>query len=400
MQRLNTGVALGLWAATAVAAFALGRLAAPRAEPPPADLGAAVRAALGEPDLLLRLGRTASLLEHLDAETLPGVLAIYDGLLAVVGQSDIRPFLAAWARFDPEGALDHALAWPYQIKREIGVEAAIEAWAQRDPDAARAAYERIGEERPEVRDQLFLGLLAGWVHSGGDGLDAYLAELPPAVADSATGVAVGALMRRGGPEATLRWADSILHADGTDARFAQSVFRRAARSAARCDPERTAAWALSHAGSGYALDGLRLVAEQWAGRDGRAALAWLRERAAGEPREQAVRAAFVQWSKVDPDGAQAWLAAEELSEFHAPALDAHARRLAAPEEAVGWCERILDATRRRGCLKTVATRWYRKDAAAAEAWLASSSLDEATRNQVRASANRPRAQRGLRPRAR
>jgi hypothetical protein len=386
MRRMSMGIAVGLWAATVAAAFALGRFSAPPdAASAPADLAGAIRAALAEGDLLDRFGRTAELMERLDPETLPAVVAVYDRLLPVVGQSDIRPFVAAGGRFDPQAALDHTAAWPYRIKREIGVETAIEAWAQRDPAAARLAYERIAAAQPELREPLHLGLLAGWVHSARDGLDGYLAGLPPAAADTAAGVVVGALMRKGGAAATLGWADAMLADEACDAKVKRSIFRRATRSVARAEPERAAAWALAKAGSGYADDGPRIVAGQWGGRDGVAALRWARELPAGEPREQAVREAFVQWSKADPAAAEAWLASESLAELHDPALDVHARKLSlrAPAEAVGWCERLADASRRSACLEAVAIRWYRRDPAAAEAWLEQSPLDEEARSAVR-----------------
>src|SRR5262245_9111120 len=194
MPRIHAGVALALCAVAAIAAFAIGRARAP-AKPvaAPGDLGARVRAALGEGDELTRLGQAAILLENLDPSTLPEVLAVYDEMLPVLGQWEIRPFVAAWARFDPAGALEHTRAWPFKIKREIGVEAAIEGWALRDPVAARHAFEQLTAERSALREQLFLGLLAGWVHSGQDGLVGYIAELPPASQDAAASIAAGAL---------------------------------------------------------------------------------------------------------------------------------------------------------------------------------------------------------------
>ena len=253
MQKMRTGVALGLWAATVVGAFALGRLTRPlEAAPTPEDLGSALRAALGEGDALERSRRTASVLDQLDPGTLPRVLAVYDEMLPVVGESDIRPFVAACVRFDPVGALDHTLAWPFPTRREMGVVAAIESWAQRDPSAARLAYERIGKQHPDLRPRLFEGFLAGWVHSGHDGLDAYLAELPPTSLEAAAGTAVGALMRRGGAEAALGFAERVLRNEAYDARLKRSLFRHATRSVARGDPERAAAWALSHAEGEYA----------------------------------------------------------------------------------------------------------------------------------------------------
>src|SRR5262249_1802194 len=170
MRRIHTGVAVGLWAATAVASFAVGRVTAPsKVIPAPGDLAASIRAALAEGDALDRLGRTASLLQHLDAESLPEVLAVYDQMLPILGQWETRPFVAAWARFDPAGALQHVLAWPFRTTREIGVEAAIEGWALRDPVAARGAIEQLAADQRALQEPLLVGLLAGWVRSGPGG---------------------------------------------------------------------------------------------------------------------------------------------------------------------------------------------------------------------------------------
>src|SRR5262245_18671262 len=231
MPRIHAGVALALCAVAAIAAFAIGRARAP-AKPvaAPGDLGARVRAALGEGDELTRLGQAAILLENLDPSTLPEVLAVYDEMLPVLGQWEIRPFVAAWARFDPAGALDHTLGWPFKPKREIGVEAAMEGWALRDPAAARHAFEQASAQRPGLGEPLLLGLLAGWVHSGQAGLESYVAGLPPATQDAATSIVAGALVRKGGADAALAWADAILRDETGDGGFKQSVFRRATRS--------------------------------------------------------------------------------------------------------------------------------------------------------------------------
>ena len=55
-----------------------------------------------------------------------------------------------------------------------------------------------------------------------------------------------------------------------------------------------------------------------------------------------------------------------------------------PAVALAWCERILKEQKRLGCLKKIATKWYRRDALAAETWLQQSPLDEEARQGVRA----------------
>ena len=146
MPRLNSGVSVALLAAAIAVGFGAGRWTASKgADVPPDDMAAAMRAALAESDVLDRLERTTRLLQHLEPDDLPEVVAIYDEMLPVLDQWDVRPFIVAWSRFDPIAAFDHALGWPNQIKQKVGAEAAIHGWALRDPLAARLAARVSGD---------------------------------------------------------------------------------------------------------------------------------------------------------------------------------------------------------------------------------------------------------------
>ena len=132
MTGVKKGAVLGVWAATLVAAFAAGRVTAPpESASAPDDFGAAIRAALAEKDGVDHAERTASVLQQLDPENVLEVAAVYDRMINMLGELDIRPFAFAWARFDPAAALDHTLSWPYREQQQIGASAAIEAWAMR-----------------------------------------------------------------------------------------------------------------------------------------------------------------------------------------------------------------------------------------------------------------------------
>jgi hypothetical protein len=396
MHTTSRGVIAALWVATAAAAFGIGWIApppftSPHEPPAPDDLAVSVRSALSEGDVIAREGQTARLLEHLDSDRLPEVVALYERMIPVITQPELSAFFAAWARLDPLGALEHAVAWPLtemREQREIGVRAAIQVWAQRDPTAARLALEQIGADNPRLRDALRRGLVTGWVHSrrGQEGLGGFLAELPPLRRrDEAVGIATREFMRRGGADAALDWAQPILREEEYDQVFKRSIFVSAIESAAQWDPERAAAWAMEHSEADYAEEGPGIVAKYWSRQDGAAAVAWLGEQPAGDLRDQAVREAFGQWTRKDPLGARAWLESEELTAFHDPALEVKAKRLAPhePERALGWCERIQDPARQQSCLETTAKTWYAKDAVAAELWLQQSALDEETRRRVR-----------------
>ncbi|MBW2541547.1 MAG: hypothetical protein JRF15_05585 [Deltaproteobacteria bacterium] len=406
MRAISTGVSIALWVATAVAAFGIGWFTPPPQRPPAADdLVAALRSALGEGDVIERQRRTANLLERLDLDPLPEVAALYERMTPLIDSSELAAFFAAWARFDTLGALDHALSWrlpDQREQREIALRAAIQVWAQRDPAAARLAAEEIGTEIPVVNDTLQHALVTGWAHSPEEleGLAGYLADLPPLQPRTLVIQTVAReLVRGGGAEAALGWAEPVLRDEGYEPVFKRSVFKAVAGAAAHWDPERTAAWALEHSGADYATEGVSIVAKQWGRRDGEAALAWVAQQPAGELRDQAVREAFGEWTKTDPLAARAWLVEEKPAALRDPALEFKAKRIVdhEPELALGFCERIEDSARRQGCLESTAKSWYAKDAVATETWLQQSSLDEEARSRVR-ELTKPNEQRRRGPR--
>ena len=119
MHATSKGVGVALWAATAVAAFGIGWIASPPQEPPvPDDLAASLRSALGEGGVSERQLRTASLLAGLDPDAVLEVAALYERMIPLIDSSELAAFFAAWARFDPVGAIDHALSWPLPEMRE------------------------------------------------------------------------------------------------------------------------------------------------------------------------------------------------------------------------------------------------------------------------------------------
>jgi len=245
MHATSRGVIVALWTATAVAAFGIGWITPPphtsALEPPaPNDLAASIQSALGEGDVIERQGRIASLLERLDPDGLPEVAALYERMIPMLDSSELGAFFAAWARFDPAGALDHARSWPrreMKAQREVGVRAAIQVWAQRDPSAARLAAVQIVADDPRLREALLRGLVTGWAHSpqGQEGLGAFIADLPPLRhRDEAVGNAIWELLREGGADAALGWAEPILRDEGYNQVFKRSVFGSAVGSRARC----------------------------------------------------------------------------------------------------------------------------------------------------------------------
>ena len=386
MTGVKRGAILCACAAALVAIFAAGRMTAPpESAPAPEDFGAAIRAALAQKDAVDRAEQTARVLQQLDAENALEVAAVYDQMLNILDELDIRPFAVAWARFDPAAALDHILRWPFRDKQQMGANAALERWAMRDPAGALEAYEETSARYPSLSEDLFLSMVTGWLYSGKGGLDDYLAGLSNVKQDMAITRVAGKLMRSGGADATMPWVNSIVRNAAYEKKFKKRVFRRGIRIVGRWDPERSAAWAMEHAGQEYAVDAPRIVAGRWGSRDGRAAMQWVRDYPGEELHELAVREAFRTWLGSDRKGAVAWLESETLTAFHDPAIEFYAKDLSdrAPEEAISWCERILESASRLHCQESAAAKWYQRDAVAAETWLQQSPLDEEARRSAR-----------------
>jgi hypothetical protein len=356
-------------------------------------MGAGVRAALGAGNHLERLRRLTEQLESLNQENLAEVLRIYEDELPILDEGEIQPFIAAWARFDPASALQRVLGWKLSGKRLIGMDAAIQTWAVENLMEARIAVGQASEANPDLRARLTESLVGGWVYTGEPGLLEYIESNTKGPGRSRLMErAITALIRKSGPEETLRWADGVIQI--AELNQQRSVFRIVSQAVARRAPERAAEWVDQHTGNEYARGAPSRVAQHWAERDPVATMDWIRSQPAGQPREGALHRAFSVWLSRDWEAAAAWLQADSLTEFYDPALDVYARRLSARAggEAIVWAERIEDEKLRLRCFRHVATAWYQQDAVAAETWLSSSPLDEAARGDVRNPSARRRKQ--------
>lgn len=405
---MGRGAVIALLAATAAAAFALGRTTAPaRERATQDDLAPAIRAALGEGDALTRQARTATLLEQLGRRDLPDVTAVYEGLIPSIDPWELAAFYVAWGRFDPSGAIEYALGRPRRSvleERRIGLRAALASWARTDPGKARAAAEKLAAEHAPLRGDIWTGVAVGWARapSETEELAAFLAELRPRrVRDSAAEEVVRELMRSGGASAMLGFAEGIVSDEDLAVDFRRTVFASAVRAGAPADPARTGAWELAHAElDSAAAEGCEIVARSWGRSDGAAAIGWLEDHPVEACREAALREAFLSWATADWSGAEAWLDSREPSAFLDPATEVYVGQLLAwePARALGRCDRVQVEERRQRCFVSNAKRWYAEDAVAAEEWLQTSPLDEEARAEVRKSTGTERPGRGKRKR--
>jgi len=349
---------------------------APRA---PAGVSGAVQEALANPDRLERTLEITRLLQRLGPESIGEVTAAYDAILVDVGDVSIVLLAEWWARHDPTGAFEWARRERMGSTPAV-MAAVVRAWAERDPEEAARAVERIGN--PERRRTSADALVRGWNDSGEPGLLDYLFGLPRGIdRQRVISVVTRRKVHQDGVEETFRWAEAL--ADDPD-RFKLNVFRRVATWATEIDPQRAAAWAARHGEAEYGKGLYRRVGTRWAQQDGRAAMTWLATLPAGEERDAGVQETYRVWLSRDNDVAMDWLRAAELEPWLEPALALYVQSLArqSPEQALQWTALIHDAERRREATIRIGRHWHQVDPDAAQAWLDRSGLPEQDRKWI------------------
>lgn len=382
---LAVGSALGFAAGRRSHAPPAGRPLKADAAHAPGDDAAAVVAALTEPDRLAGVETLAGLLRRAGPESLDEIRSAFEAVFLDAAEIEVVLLAEWWADFDPKSAFD----WSRQSRvaqHPLVARSILEAWARRDPEAARAAFESMVE--PMARRACLDSLISGWDASGQPGLIEYLRAMPVGVEPL---MAMAPLARRrvlrDGLERTFAWVEGLPEDTVEDAlRFKLQLFRRVASEAASVDPEKAAAWVARHA-EGPNGDGLLArVGSVWAERPGQGekALRWLSTLPAGHQRDDGVRDTFQAWAARAHDEATAWLAAEPHAAWLEPAMLQHATRISReqPEEALGWARRIESVPLRTDAFVAVANVWLQRDPDAARAWLAGDEPSEEVRTRV------------------
>ncbi len=148
------------------------------------------------------------------------------------------------------------------------------------------------------------------------------------------------------------------------------------------------AWCEKHCDGPFGDTVRQLVATRWAARDGQAALEWLSKAPEGRDRNRAVISAFRRWWQKDVgESASRWLESIGIEGFQpwmAPAVAVYAPHLAHtdPQKALEWAP-FAEEDRKTSVLIGIARNWRQHDAAAADAWIDRSPLNEEQRAKAR-----------------
>jgi hypothetical protein len=366
-------------------------LPAEEARPPldPAQLAAAqaISEAIGEKDFFTRAQRLATLLASLGPEGVPGARQVLEDPNLGLGGVEIELLARFWASHEPEAASRWAAERSPTGYRLSAILAAFPVWVAADPEAALAA-EQEWEKQDAARDAVHIGLVRGWYARSPAELTDFIQTIGVGFARQRLLAILSRLMlQHEGPEALMRWAESI---PDDDPDFKLDVYRQVAVALPAFDLAAAFRWCEAHGDGPYGGNLRSIVAMRWAeqGHE-RDALAWLGSAPPSTDRDSSLPGVFDRWIQRDPEAASAWIEARSAADDAEPWLPllywsyAVSRMPDSPAEAAGWAERVEDEAARERLLVWIARRWRALDEPAAEAWLIQSPLSEAARERAR-----------------
>lgn len=373
------------WIATLVCAFAVGRSLGNDGggpTPVPGDFAGA----LTELDPLRRAHRIAASLQDLGPGDIDAALAGLEAHSIGVTPDEVRLLMLAWARFDGLGAFAWARSYPAPWSRTL-MDAAAFGWGYHDGPAALQAVDALGNE--VLVSRLRPSAMEGFLR-GGDpkATSAHVAAIDdPQGRRRLTFTLAGELLKRGVPALTS-WVECL--PEDAPNHFKQGAFYHAATMVARQDPTAAVDWFEAHKGDWYSEGSLPGIAGKWADHhDAPALLKWLLklEPAVGREaeRDEAITAGFRVWMRRAPHEGEMWLRTALPDPRLAPAVLEVVRALAPtqPVAAIEWAALVEDESARRRATIQAGRSWWRRDRAAAQAWLDASDLPEDVKRRIR-----------------
>jgi hypothetical protein len=370
----------------------------------------AVREAIAKvPEGMLRSAGIAGLIEAL-SETNPEE-AFRLAEKTQTFSNPIDTLFKNWAEKDPQSAGAHALRLPPGFQRDAAIHATARTWAKADVSGALSWTASLPDA--DAIGRLGSGTSVGniiltWADEDADSALRWLEELPegsrksgilntlctqyayrpedPLLAARLISMAQSGKARDDTWGTFINaWADSDLAGatawvDQQPDDVRQAVLPALARNIAQTDPAR--AIKLASALPEKAKDNaVKDVLSTWAHADPSGAGEWARKQ---PPKTAFLESVAAAWINRDVTGATEWINTIEGGAVEDEVLSRVVRRVQErnPEIAVAWIEGISDEGKRETAYKNLGRGWLRIDRAAARAWIESSPLPQAFKDEM------------------
>ncbi len=345
------------------------------------SFGDALASALRNDDMLARNLQVAELLANLNAGNVQAALAAFqDSPRGYRSDDYFRLFMHAWAKIDPQAAVEYAFFTEDVRKVSYGGTIAMAEWGRQDPAAAKAYYDSIeGEERS--KRSMLDGLVRGWADYDLKGASDFVQGMEQGREQGhfLELLAREFVQQRGLNEA-MQWAENSSGSE-EGIEFASNLVSRVVRETARRDPQEALAWMEQNMDSELLDKGaFRTLANRLADDDPLAAAAWVEKHLADERMDgEAISEVTREWAQKDPVAAAEWVAKfMEENEIRGDALITVSREWAQkdPKAALEWASGLEEDEVRKRSLASAVERWSREDIGAAGEWLNAVELTE------------------------
>ena len=300
----------------------------------------AIRDALRDPNPLKRNRLIAELMDQLTPDNIQSAI---DGMRENGdGPGNFRELALltyAWGSMDPDKALAYVakLGGPGTA---FGTASVLSGWASHDPDAALKWFKEQKSEGWE-RGMQARGLIDGLAQANlPEATRLAMAETDPDLQRQFMEVVARQQAQTGGIDATRTWVENL------------------AKSGVSAEAVSTAA---------------NELANQWAGKDPKAAAQWAAKLSNPDASRSALQAAYREWGRTDPTAASEYLNQIPASPARDGAVQSFAQSVVRedPEAAAAWVGTIQDSETRVREMVRVGQIWNQSDPEAAQAWAAS-----------------------------
>lgn len=344
----------------------------------PTSFAAELKSALEDTDLIQRGMRLLKLLEGLNPNNLDTVLSAFDELSgdSFENLEAFRFLIYAWSRFDPKSAMGYAIE-KLGMRGTFVAQPAMANWVRTDAEGALAWAKGLGGNQSQFAVGGVLYQLASI-----DPADAAkrLASIEGGASNQRYAEMIAGQYAKKDPVAAATWAQGL-----TDRGAQREAMDRIAREWIEKDPAAAAEWVRQGAANFEMTDAARRVAEQMARQNPSQALTWANQLPQGDERTSAVASAVGEWASKDPNAAGNWLNSNiSASPEGDRIISSYARNIATqdPVAALQWAGSVSDPNYRAQITVDLGRDWYRKDQAAAEAWLKTAPITEEQKRDV------------------
>lgn len=317
-------------------------------------------------DPLERTRLWLQLVDSLSPEQFEEFVAAYraEGI-APERMGDYAMLLTAWAKVDPQAALDYASK---NTNNPFARQTILSAWAGYDPNSAISWAK--ANHKGEGANPLMVGVIKGLAFQDPDLASSLLKEMPRSVErGEALDNLLPALLQQKGVAAARDWVNSI-----TDPALKDGAMTRIAERTLQQDPEGTADWLIANPteNSGRQIDDALYV---MANKDQAAALAYFNKLPAGEVRSNALRGIINATASENPQKAVALMDAHsgDVNNRVVEQFVWHSFRQD-PQTAVSNISRLTNGEEQERMYSRTLEWWMERDQQAAINWVNSNTL--------------------------